>query len=71
MGIDTNGSRTARGPPLRLKGRYRESVQVLGMVTLNNPDMLQNADKCGRGEHRERPMLFSRRNLRVMILLSI
>lgn len=48
VGIDAGGSRTD-GASLRLKGRCRESVKVLGMITLNDLDMLKNEATCRRG----------------------
>ncbi|KAF9650436.1 hypothetical protein BDM02DRAFT_3154894 [Thelephora ganbajun] len=37
------------GSSLRLKGRTRESIRVLGMVTLSDLDMLQSEENCRRG----------------------
>jgi hypothetical protein len=48
VGLDTGGSRVD-GSSLRLKGRTRESIGVLGMVTLSDLDMLQSEDCCRRG----------------------
>ena len=48
VGLDTGGSRVD-GSSLRLKGRTRESIKVLGMVTLSDLDMLQSEDNCRRG----------------------
>ena len=48
VGLDTGGSRVD-GSSLRLKGRTRESIRVLGMVTLSDLDMLQSEDSCRRG----------------------
>ena len=48
VGLDTGGSRVD-GSSLRLKGRTRESIRVLGMVTLSDLDMLQSDDNCRRG----------------------
>ena len=48
VGLDTGGSRID-GSSLRLKGRTRESIKVLGMVTLSDLDMLQSEDSCRRG----------------------
>lgn len=47
-GLDTGGSRVD-GSSLRLKGRTRESIRVLGTVTLSDLDMLQSEDNCRRG----------------------
>jgi len=48
VGLDTGGSRVD-GSSLRLKGRTRESIRVLGMVTLSDLDVLQSDDNCRRG----------------------
>jgi DENN domain-containing protein 11 len=48
FGMDDGGSRTD-GSSLRPKGRCRESVRVLGMVTLNDLDRLNSSDNCRRG----------------------
>lgn len=48
VGLDTGGSRVD-GSSLRLKGRTRESIRVLGMVTLIDLDMLQSKENCRRG----------------------
>ena len=47
-GLDAGGSRVD-GPSLRLKGRTRESIRVLGMITLSDLDMLKSEDNCRRG----------------------
>lgn len=48
VGLDTGGSRVD-GSSLRLKGRTREGIRVLGMVTLSDLDVLQSEDSCRRG----------------------
>lgn len=48
VGLDTGGSRID-GSSLRLKGRTRESIRVLGMVTLSDLDILQSDENCRRG----------------------
>ena len=48
VGLDTGGSRVD-GSSLRLKGRTRESIRVLGMITLSDLDVLQSEDNCRRG----------------------
>jgi hypothetical protein len=48
VGLDTGGSRVD-GSSLRLKGRTRESIKVLGMITLSDLDMLKSEDNCQRG----------------------
>ena len=48
VGLDTGGSRVD-GSSLRLKGRTREGIRVLGTVTLSDLDMLQSEDNCRRG----------------------
>lgn len=48
VGLDTGGSRVD-GASLRLKGRARESIKVLGMVTLSDLDVLQAEDNRRRG----------------------
>ena len=48
VGLDTGGSRVD-GASLRLKGRARESIKVLGMVTLSDLDVLQAEDNRSRG----------------------
>ena len=47
-GLDAGGSRVD-GSSLRPKGRTRESIRVLGMVTLSDLDVLQSEDSCLRG----------------------
>ena len=47
VGTDAGGSHLDGSS--RLKGRCRESVKVLGMVTLNDLDMLKHAGESGRG----------------------
>lgn len=48
VGLDTGGSRVD-GSSLRLKGRTREGIRALGMVTLSDLDVLQSEDNCRRG----------------------
>jgi DENN domain-containing protein 11 len=37
------------GEPQRLKGKCREAINVLGMVTLNDTDRMKEEEKSGRG----------------------